>query len=507
MLAKIKTQALAAALVLLGALPAAALCPDEHDEAVDCQTPATPCKPGSSERAGQIGCSGVFLQVFEDLPVHLIWSSQGDRLSDEGVGAGILAPWSTAVQQLRPGVLGIRNADHSIAEFIATSSPNLYVSTSGNRLTLRKESGAYILEDALDASTARFEKKIGDRVFVTSERTRSGLGIDIEWGERYPVRIKDRITGRAIDVQVEDGHVVSLSDGRGRQFQLSYAGDLLSEITYPDGVKQALTWTSDGSNFLTEVSEPVRVHALKMTYYANGVIKSFAQGPLVGQYQYPTADTVVGLEFDPSGKLSQLSRTDYKDGYISRVLIGNGTQSDPSDPNTMIVAGRFEFDALGRLTKKWDSAGFSQQLFYRKDGSCQTGSTNAEDLGMEPTCIQQQDGTQITMMRDSKTGLPLSAKTYGPGNTLISTLQNSYSADHRVVESQLENALDPAARARFKIEYAADSRLAMSSEVSIVQNFQYDSLGRVVKATAPGEVRTYEYADTGDIAALISPHR
>ncbi len=488
-------------------LRASAECPEEHDESVDCEQPATPCKPGSPEGPGQAGCSGAFVHRFENLPIELTWSSQGALSVDEGMGRGILASWSLAVTEVRSGMLGVRDAGHATVEFIPTATEGLYSSANGDGRTLRQTEAGYTLEGPAGESTLRFEKRLGKFTYLTSERHRSGEGADIEWGDSLPRSITDPISGRTMDVSSEDGHVVALSDGRGRRYEFSYANGFLSQISFPDGSSRSLSWTQDGSNFLTEVSDPVRKAPWKMTYYANGAAKSSSWGPLKEEFRYPISDTVVRLQFGEKGQLRRVLRTDYEHGFISRVMVGNGTTSDPADPATMVTTARFEHDPSGRVTKSWDGVGQLQEFFYEKDGSCSAAPSGAPSGSLAPTCVKRQDGSRLVIAREPSSGLMTSSKSFGASGALLSTSATRYTQDGRLSEVEVVNEGAPSVRASLKLAYDPSTGQASSNEVFFEHHFQYDSHGRLLKLVTPIETREYEYSSAGDLSAVTTNGR
>lgn len=477
-----------------------ALCPDAHDEAVDCRTPAAPCDPREPLWLGREDCSGAMTFSLTGLPMMPVWRSQGG--GDEGLGFGFLAGWSLAVQPEENGTISLRRVDGTTIEFLRVGSSSVFASSLGDETEIEAVVGGYRLK-APGGATTMFTKAIGERRFITAQRERSGQTIEFEWGERLPLSIRDSLTGRTIEVENDGNHITSVSDGRGRRYTLSYSGDNLSEVTFPDGKKTEILWTRDGSNLVTSVTNPVTNRPMAMTYFANGVLKSLSDGSSITQLEYPDRNTVIRREFGPTGKALAVSREQYQNGYLTQSFEGSAETADPQDLSTMVSIGRVTYDSIGRLTASWDELGNRREYFYGADGSCQTASDAAGNLNVHPTCIRGEDGSTIRVKRDPRSGRLLETASFAPDGRKMAGSILSYTSDGLLSSGQVSNALSGDARASIKLSYLADTGLPEVEETEQVQTFTYDAHGRVIGTSSPSQTVSYQYGRDGRVVSVV----
>lgn len=477
-----------------------ALCPDAHDEAVDCRTPAPPCDPREPQRLGRGDCSGGMTFSLTGLPMTPMWRSQGG--SDEGLGNGFLAGWSLAVKAAGEATVSLRGGDGTTIEFLRVGSSNVFASSLGDESTIEAVAGGYRLK-APDGGTTTFTKAIGEQSFITAQRDRSGRTIDFEWGERLPTAIRDSLTGQKIELENDGTHVTSVTDGRGRRYTLAYSGSNLTEATFPDGKKTEISWTQDGSDLVTSVTNPVTNRTMTMTYFANGVLKTLNDGSSSTQLEYPDRNTVIRREFGPTGKALTVSREQYQDGYLTQSFEGSAETADPQDLSTMVSMGRASYDPIGRLTASWDELGNRKEYFYSDDGVCQTGSTTTGDFNIYPTCIRGEDGAVVRVKRDLKSGRALEISSFAPDGRKMASSGFSYTTDGFLSSGQVTNALSGDARASIKLSYLADTGLPEVEETEQVQTFTYDAQGRVIASSSPSQSVSYQYGRDGRVVSVV----
>ena len=477
-----------------------ALCPDGHDEAVDCRTPAAPCDPGEPLRLGRGDCSGAMRFSLTGLPMTPMWRSQGG--GDEGLGNGFLAGWSLSVKAAGEGTLALRSGDGSTIEFLRVGTSNVFASSLGDETTIEVIAGGYRLKAPGGGSTT-FTKAIGEQRFISAQRDRSGRTIEFEWEERLPISIRDSLTGRKIELENDGNHITSLVDSRGRRYALTYSGGNLSEVAFPDGKKTGISWTQDGSNLVTSVTNPVTNRTRTMTYFANGVLKTLNEGSSSTQIEYPGRNTVIRREFGSTGKALTVSREQYQYGYLTQSFEGSAEKADPQDPSTMVSTGRASYDPIGRLTASWDELGNRTEYFYSADGACQAGSTTAGDFNTYPKCIRGEDGSTVRVKRDAKSGRALEISTFAPDGRKMSSSALSYTTDGLLSSGQVTNALSGDARASIKISYLGDTEFPEVEETEQVQTFTYDAQGRVIGSSLPSQTVSYQYGRDGRVVSVV----
>jgi RHS repeat-associated protein len=310
-----------------------------------------------------------------------------------------------------------------------------------------------------------------------------------------------------------DGTIASRTDARGYTSSYSYdALGRLAGITYPTA--DTVAWASESLAWQNVTSSPGGAAAVLQTHSDGHLQTSTYYDPLLRPIFEQQKDLVTGVVRDHSFAYDSVGRITYASYPSSSTTTSNGITTN--------------YDALGRVTKTYDSLStISSFAFLANDttqvtsgnGNITTTSYQAFDSPdtTNPVLIQAPAGQSTSISRDVF-GNVLSATQSGSylGATVSATRSYVYDAYYRLCKSvdpetsQTSVGYDAASNVAWKaIAGGAPNACTAQSAVpaSRLTTFTYDALNRVTQQNEPAgtDSVTTAYDPDGRLQTLSTP--
>ena len=372
-------------------------------------------------------------------------------------------------------------------------------------LTWRQETNGDVVVLYPDGRRERHTDN-GDGTYSPPEGYNSTLTGDAATG--FTVTHKDG-TAYAFDAT---GLLISITDANGRALTLAYIDDELATVTSASGRTLAFTW-ADGH--ITEVaSDPVAAHGgpLVWKYYYEGDLltdacdpRNNAKGGTCTTYTY-TLGRITDIR-KPRGNL-EARVAYYPSGEVHWREDGSGNRTTfvkPSEDRVEVTDGRGNtsvqvFDDLQRLIEEIGPTGASTTYTYDADGNRDT--------------ITDANGN-VTRLDHDEDGNVVSST-----NGEDETSWFEFDDDHNLIarrDGRSSGATDDSFKTSFTYD-AARNKLTETNPVGDTQSWDYTSgteaavgggstsAGLIKRSTdARGNITSYEYLSTGDLARATSP--
>jgi RHS repeat-associated protein len=328
------------------------------------------------------------------------------------------------------------------------------------------------------------------------------------------------------------GRVTVLTDAKGRLYQFSYSGNLITQVTDPIG--RTLTLTYDGSSRLIEAKDPLD----QKTQYAYDTNHRVIQ-------KTDTRGAITNYSYDANGRTTEETLPDgSKYQFAYTVSGGTVAQTQVTDPNGNATTIRFNgqgyevkrIDALGRVTTKTVDYARNQVLAqtdpigritrYTYDQNGNTTSVKDPDGNLtlieydlsvnKPSKITDALGHTVDLLYDGKGNLKnikngegeTTNFTYTPQGKLASITDPlghastfTYDADGNLIES--EDALSRVTRNQYD---TANRLIDTINAQGHLSKIAYDALNRPKQLTdALGQLTSVTYDEKGNLLSITDP--
>lgn len=299
--------------------------------------------------------------------------------------------------------------------------------------------------------------------------------------------------------------LLSETDAVGRTTSYSYddVGNL-TEITRPDG--RRATFSYDGRGLLTRHVRPDG-STVRQEWDDRGNRTSVADSAgSTTRYTYDGSGNISGVR-DQQGRLTEIvcdatglpvEVRDHTGGVMRYERDVLGRVISITDP--LGATGRMEWSVEGKITRRIDPDGTEESWTYDGEGNCLThtdtigGRTSFEYSEFDlMTARVEPDGSRYGFRYDKE--LRLTEVT----NPLGETWTYEYDLVGRLVRET-----DFGGRVTRYSYSAAGDLVSRTNALGQVVTFEHNALGQVVRKTADGEVMTYTYDFTDQIARAVN---
>ena len=276
----------------------------------------------------------------------------------------------------------------------------------------------------------------------------------------------------------DSGHLNSVTDGKAQKYTITYNGEKVSAVTYPNGEKENWGYAGGKTTIIKKASDgtEVRMNSREYDTKSGKVTKETEADGSVTTYTY-------GYAKNPYLVTKTTKQTGYEELNDGKV-----------EWKTKESVTETSYDEQENTISETEEDGTKTEYTYDTTSEWTEDQPKTEVVTKGETVISKENYTY------SKTGnLKKEEESADPSNKSIT--ENTYDGDGNVLESTTTVAGIETSKTTSKYDLSgnATESATTSGDVESQEKNTYDVMGRVTKKTDPdtGEVTEYTYDELG----------